>query len=362
MTGGSRRIARAVYRSCSLPNAPAPYDRLSLKVFYPAVPDDGVEQRNAGLVPADRSGGPYPLVIVMPGINVGPESYAWLARDLAVRGHVIVTYSMIAEEMPGYISLTPGLDLSAITPDSYGSKSSATALAALIDCMRSENETGVLEGCIDVDRCVLVGHSAGGSVALYNANRDWFPEVCGAVAYGAHAGASKVLGFEDDTILELPSNVPLMLIGGDNDGVIAASAARYGREDGDALQQLRRTFDEGISSSRNDSYLVELSGANHFSLAHPIDESTGRRHRDDVAARRVRTRFDCIATAEIAAATYRVRTWQSKNRPVISSRPSPALGTACRRFSRPTERTSGSTRSTARASSTTASRWRGWSA
>lgn len=280
MTGGPHRIARAVFRSCALPDAGAPYDRLTLKVYYPAIPDDGVEQKNAGLVPADRSGGPYPLVVVMPGINVGPESYGWLAKNLAVRGHVVVTYSLIAEEMPGYVSLTPGLDLSAITPDTYGTRPSATALAALIDFMRQENESGVLEQCIDVDHCVLLGHSAGGSVALYNANREWFPEVCGAVAYGAHAGASKILGFEDDTILELPSNVPLMLIGGDRDGVIAASAARYGREGAAPLEQLRRTFDEGITSSRDDCYLVELGGANHFSLAHPVDESTGRHFLD----------------------------------------------------------------------------------
>ena len=280
MTGGSHRIVRALYRSCALQDADAPYDRLTLKIFYPAIPDDGHEQRNAGIVAPDSSGAPYGLVVIMPGINVGPESYTWLASELALRGHVVVTYSLIAEEMPGYISLTPGLDLSAITPDTYGTRPSATALKPLLAHMRRENESGLLKNCVDVDRSVLVGHSAGGSVALYNASSDWFPEVRAAVAYGAHAGASKVLGFSDDTILPLPDSASYMLIGGENDGVIAASAARYGRENGDSLEQVRRTFDEGIKSSRGDCYLVELRGANHFSLAHPVDESTGRHFLD----------------------------------------------------------------------------------
>ncbi len=271
---GPGRVARAVFRSCTIPGADAPHDRASLKIYYPAIPDDGDEQRNAGLVPADNAGAPYPVMIMMPGINVGPESYGWLAVTLAVRGMIVVTYSMIAEEMPGYISLTPGLDLSAITPETWGTRPSATALGAIINALVNENESGVLGGCIDTGNIIVAGHSAGGSVAMYNARSDWFPGLKGAAAYAAHAAPATMLGFEKDSVLDLANDVPVMLVGGENDGVVAASAHRYGGEHRDRIAQ---TFDDGLSG---DGCLVMLKGANHFSLAYPVDESTGRHFLD----------------------------------------------------------------------------------
>ena len=270
------RTARAVYRACELPGGKAPYDRLSLKIYYPAAPNDGVEQRNAGLVPVDESAAPYPVVVIMPGINIGPDAYSWLAEFLALKGFVTVCYTMVAEEMPGYISLTPGLDLAAITPDTWGTAPSASGLAALLDAIAAENASGFLAGCIDCDKVVLAGHSGGGSVALFNANRDWFPAVRGAVSYGAHAAAATMLGFEADTILELPGRAPLMMIGGTRDGVIAESGHRYGIGDKDPLYLLRRTFEDGVSPDCDEAWLVELEGANHFSMAHPLDTATGR--------------------------------------------------------------------------------------
>ena len=108
----SHRTARANFRSCAIPGAAAPYDRASLKIFYPAIADDSAEQRNAGIMPVDEQGGPFPILIMMPGINVGPESYAWLAGELAICGVVVVTYSMIAEEAVGPIDdQLPPLDV-----------------------------------------------------------------------------------------------------------------------------------------------------------------------------------------------------------------------------------------------------------
>ncbi len=271
---GSGRVARAVFRTCAIPGASAPYDRASLKIFYPAVPDDSEEQRNAGVVPADHEHGPHPVLIILPGINVGPESYAWLARELCVRGFIVVTYSLIAEEMPGYISLTPGLDLGAITPDTWGTRPSATALGAIVDQLKQENGAGVLEGCIDTHNIVLAGHSAGGSVAMYNARSEWLDGLKGVISYGAHAAPSTVLGFEPDSILDLANDVPILLIGGTRDGVMAASAARYGGSDRDRVAQ---TFEEGAAGN---CYLFMIEGANHFSLAYPVDESTGRHFLD----------------------------------------------------------------------------------
>jgi len=274
----AKRTARALYRACEIPAAVAPYDRASLKIFYPAIADDGDEMRNAGIMPADTGAGPCPVLLIMPGINVGPESYAWLGRELAERGVVVVTYSMIAEEMPGYISLTPGLDLSAISPETYATRPSATAIAAIIETLRSENEAGVLAGLIDVDNVTLAGHSAGGSVAMYNANPEWFPEVRGAIAYAAHAAASTALGFEENSVLPLCDELPLLLIGGTCDGVIDSSAHRYG--DDVAPDRLQQTLEQGRQSQREDCFLFMIEGANHFSIAWPVDESSGRHFLD----------------------------------------------------------------------------------
>lgn len=268
---------RAIYRAVAIPGCAAPYDRASLKIYYPSSPTGSDEERNSGVVPAARGGAPYPVVIMLPGINVGPESYGWLARRLASAGVITVTYTLVAEEMPGYISLTPGLRIAALTPDQYGLTPSATAISPVLEDLAKLNASGVLAGLLDLDRVVLGGHSAGGTVAILNARPDWFPGVCAAFSYGAHAGAATALGYAPDTLFELPSRVPLLLLGGSRDGCIAHSAGRYGQErEGSATARVELTFDEGLTSERDDCYLAIIEGANHFSLAWPQDDTTGR--------------------------------------------------------------------------------------
>ncbi len=276
----SQRIARAVYASCAIPGAEAPGDRAILRIVYPARPALGEAQLDSGFIPADRTAAPYPVVLIMPGVNVGPEAYAWLARYLALQGRIAVTYAFVAEELAGYVSLTPGLDLSALAPATYGSRPSGSAIAPILAAVGRENEGGMLEGCVDIDSVILAGHSAGGSVALYNANPDWFPQVRGAFAYGAHTGASTRLGFDENTILSLPGEVPLLLAAGTRDGVIANSAHRYGG----MSDPVRATFEQGITRNRGDCYLVEIEGANHFSIAWPADETSGRHYLDETEA------------------------------------------------------------------------------
>ncbi|MFV8819183.1 hypothetical protein [Haliea sp. E17] len=269
---------RALYRAVAVPGQPAPYDRAQLKVYYPALFGNTAEERNSGCVPADHGRGPCPVVILLPGINVGPESYAWLAQALAAQGFACVLPCMIGEEMPGYTSLTPGLDVAALLPDQYGSRPSATALGAIRDALLALNGSGLLEGLLDLERIVLGGHSAGGSVALLNARRDWLPGLCATFTYGAHAGAASALGYAEGAQFALPAEVPTLMLGGDCDGCIAESLHRYGLAPGslDAAGMLRRSFDEALPAQRAASYLGILRGANHFSLAFPEDGCTGR--------------------------------------------------------------------------------------
>jgi dienelactone hydrolase len=268
---------RALYSAIEIPGAVPPYDRASLKIYYPAKYTDSAEERNSGLVAVDSQLAPFPVLIMLPGINLGPEAYGWLAKEMAELGIVTVTYTLVAEEMPGYISLTPGLSLSALSPDNYAEMPSATALSPIIEQLQRLNSSGVLAGQLQLQKIILGGHSAGGTVALLNARADWFPGVSAAFSYGAHSAAATALGYEQNAMFQLPSQLPTLIIGGTRDGCIANSAARYGEAGSTSpTEKVEQTYDRALSAGRGDNYLMIVQGANHFSLAYPADETTGR--------------------------------------------------------------------------------------
>jgi dienelactone hydrolase len=273
-------LVRAVYRVAEIPGAEAPYDRVSLKVFYPARFGDTAEERNSGVIPARPEQAPYPVVILLPGINLGPENASWLSLQLAEAGYVTVAVSAITEEMPGYVSVSPGLILDQLKPHSYGHATSCSLLAPVFAELSAMQENSVLAGLLDLDRIVLAGHSAGGTTALLNANPAWFPGVRAVFCYAAHSGASMALGWPAETVLDLPAAIPTLMLSGDCDGVIASSAHRYGSDKSDPLYTVSRTFDEAVPECGGRSYLLVLKGANHFTFAHPGDGATGREFLD----------------------------------------------------------------------------------
>lgn len=272
-------MTRALFRSVAMDGQPSLY----CKLYYPASYSGSLQEKNTGALPIMDRGRPYPVAVLMPGINVSPEAYGWLATALVEAGFISLIYGWIVEEMPGMAALSPGLDISALTPEHYGKRPSATALKAVLADLEKQNAAGPLAGQLDLQRVLLGGHSAGGSVALMNANADWFPGLRAAFAYGSHSKASTMLGYPADTVLPLPDALPLLILGGSEDGVIAASAFRYdgeGKADQeqkpDPVGPLQRSFDEALGSQRGDCYLGIAAGANHFSLAWPADPATGR--------------------------------------------------------------------------------------
>jgi dienelactone hydrolase len=268
-------LIRALFHAITLPNAVAPYNVLHLKIYYPAAPTDSDAERMSGVISADKSAAPTPVVIFFNGINVGMESYHWLAVKLAEANIVTVMYTHVAETLPGVIGLTPAIDLSKVKPDTYGSGATCPAVQPILDSLKqlNDDEKSALCRSMDLNHIILGGHSAGGTVALQNAQ--FFEQVKAVFAYAGHTMASTMLGFAPNTILKVGSK-SVMLMRGDRDGVIAASRVRYGAE-GQGEDPVEKTFDEACQpSAGEEAWDVLLQGANHFAIAHPLDETTGR--------------------------------------------------------------------------------------
>lgn len=281
MSSMPESLTRSLWWAVEVPGTPAPWNVAHLRAFYRATPTWSLAERMSGALPADRADGRRPVVLVVPGINIGQDSYRWLAEELVDAGFVAVTFDLVAELMPGMYGTTPGLDLEAVTPETYGSRPTTPSLRAIHDALAVlDGGDGPLAGMLDLERIAWVGHSAGGSASLQSSSSAWFPELRAVVAYGCHGGVSTALGWPESTVVQSPATVPFLLMGGRRDGVIAGSAVRYG--DGDVASQslVTRTFDESLVNSR-DAVLVEWTDATHFTLADPIDTTTARSFLDE---------------------------------------------------------------------------------
>jgi dienelactone hydrolase len=273
---------RAVHTACTVPGHEAPYDTAHLKVFYPAAPTGDMAERMTGVIPADASGAPYPVVVLFNGINVTADSYRWLAVALAERGYVAVTFTFVEEVFGTGVAVSPGIDVGVLRPETFGSGPCGTALQPVLDALAKLG--GPLEGLLDLDRVAIGGHSGGGTVVLQSANPAWFPQVRAVFTYGAHAMASTVLGWPTGHVLDLSDDVAVLLMTGEHDGVMAASAVRYGEEaDADRVDPVARTFDQSFAGGRGDVHHVVLRGANHFTVAHPLDLTSARAFLDEPA-------------------------------------------------------------------------------
>ncbi|MFI5429784.1 hypothetical protein [Aeromicrobium sp. UC242_57] len=190
-TTGSTTWVRAHRTAVRVPGTEAPYDTAHVTMRYPALEARNDVERMSGALAADSTGAPYPVVIVVPGINVASFGYLDLAVALARAGMVVVTFDWVAELFPGQFGLTPGVDLTAVGPDTYGTKPTTAALGAVLDAVALAQEEGPLAGLLDLDKIGLFGHSAGGTVTLQSARTEWFPQVRAVVTYGAHTMASQ---------------------------------------------------------------------------------------------------------------------------------------------------------------------------
>jgi hypothetical protein len=207
-----------------------------------------------------------------------------VAVKLAEANIVTVMYSHVAETLPNVIGLTPSIDLSKVKPDTYGSGATCPAIQPILDSLKqmNEDEKNPLYQALNLNHIIFGGHSAGGTVALQNGQ--FFEQVKAVFSYAGHTMASTMLGFEAGTVLKIGSKRTL-LMRGDKDGVIAASRIRYGTNEQNP-DPVQKTFDEAYqASAESEAYDVLIKGANHFSIANPLDETTGRFFLDEKATR-----------------------------------------------------------------------------
>ncbi len=273
---------RALFTAAACPTATAPFDTLAIKIAYPAAPTGSDVERLSGVVPVDAAAGQLPLVVIANGINVSPEAYTWLATRIASAGFAVATYTWVGELFAGQYGLTPGVDLTAVTPDAFGSKPSWNGLQVVLDAIAALPETQPLHGKVDLDRIAVVGHSAGGTMCFQSARTSWFPGLRAAVTFAAHNGGATALGWPEGTILDVEPDVPFLVMGGAHDGVIQRSADRYGPE-GHARDPITRTFHEHMSRDQGDTHLAILRDANHFSVGWPEDPTVARGFLDGAA-------------------------------------------------------------------------------
>lgn len=297
-------LVRSLRAATRVPGAPAPYDTVHLTVRYPALPPRDDAERMSGRLAADAAGAPYPVVVLVSGVNCPADAYRWLAFRLVEDGFVVVGYDWVGELFPGEHGLTPGVDIVAAGPDHYGERPTTPALRPVLDALAGLHETGPLAGLLDLERVGVLGHSAGGTVLLQSASRGWFPEVRAVVAYGAHTMASQLIGYPPGTLLPAPVQAPTLLVAGTHDGVVAASAIRYGEQPGaPGHDPVERTWREALPAT-TEAWLVRLAGAGHMLVAHPEDPSTARGFLEtptDADQDRLRAVFAEVVSAFLAA-------------------------------------------------------------
>nr|WP_010130648.1 alpha/beta hydrolase [Microbulbifer agarilyticus] len=273
-------MTRCIFDAFKIESFQPPYDTGIARIYYPAQYSGSTNEQDTGLIPADESLAPYPVLILFHGMNTDSAGYRWLAEALAPLGIATVTYQLVSEATYGSRAVTPGIDLEALTPEKFGTAPSAQAAQPILEMLERLNSDSLLAGKLDLTRLAFGGHSAGGTLALLNANQEWFPSLRAVFTYGAHTGVSTALGWPEETLLPFPPDLPLLLMGGEQDGCIAHSARHYGDATPGATARIEQTFEKAVPQNNGNNTLLLFNEANHFAICTPADETCGRGYID----------------------------------------------------------------------------------
>lgn len=274
------QTVKAFITAAKVESAKSPYDTIHIKILYPAQNTESDFTKNWGMLPVDTTKAPLPVLIFFNGFNCDAQKYQWLGVELAQTGLVVVMFDWVGESLPGLISFTPGFDIEKRKREFYGTAPTASALPAILATLEQLQSEGLLAGTLDLQNIILGGHSEGGRVAIENATPRFFPQVVASFAYGSHTAGATMLGYEPDSILPLADTCPRLVMGGTCDGVIAYSSHHFGLTTKDSITPVIRTFQEAITGGQNNSYLLILEGANHYSIADTVDSTLAAPYQD----------------------------------------------------------------------------------
>ena len=244
---------RAIWDALRVPGAHEPYDTVHYRVAFPAAAPDPERDPVLGLVPPLH--GDLPIVVLHPNFNLDGIGLRWLERALAMSGCAVVTPQWVGPMFDGRPGLPTGIDVASLR-HSY------------LDALRDSLSRCLVGESLDLDRMVLGGHSAGGTLALLASD-----QVLGAFSYGGHTRAQAPQGHGVDHYLPLPGSSPLLLMAGAADGVVTAIAQAQGH---DALATpMAQTFRNAAAVGRP-AWLLMVEGADHYSFLGEYDGSSGR--------------------------------------------------------------------------------------
>lgn len=143
---------------------PAPFGTVKVASYQ------GRAERNG---PYALSDGPYPLVVLSPGLSVGATAYGWLAEHLASHGLVVVAPEH-AERLDE--------ELDVLWQAAVARPGQILDVLAYVD--EQTRVTGALEGLVDAETVAVIGHSYGGYTSLVMAGAHFdterFAARCGA--------------------------------------------------------------------------------------------------------------------------------------------------------------------------------------
>lgn len=271
---------RALLRVAVVENATPPTNHINMKVFYPALPATEPVHIQTAILPFDPQWSGAPIVIFLPGVNCSAYTYEWLAKALAEQGVVTVLTEWLAENIPGRLSISPGIDLEAVKVENYGQQPTSSSLTTLYDAVLALRDNSTIGEHVNFENIIFGGHSAGGTMALQNANRAWFPRLKASFAYCSNPLATGTLGGWDAGVIPpVPHDVPTLIMGAECDGIGDHHNASFGNANESGADVIQRLFE---TTPYRNSMLCVFGGANHHTICYPVDTSIGRVFLDTV--------------------------------------------------------------------------------
>jgi alpha-beta hydrolase superfamily lysophospholipase len=128
---------------------------LTTTIFYPAEGTAGADP--VADAPADRSGGPYPLIVFSHGLGASPAAYQRLLVEWAAAGYVVA-----APAFPKTNSAAPG----GIDPGDFANQPADVTAVITGTVQTSGRDDGPLAGMVEPDDVGVAGHSLGGITTL----------------------------------------------------------------------------------------------------------------------------------------------------------------------------------------------------